>query len=101
MFSPRSPPYGRGMSQDFRTVTTAIDARAYVSPSGERCRLMVGRVSGPWPEPRWSVELLNEQDVTPIPGVMAIVHVGNREMARAVYRERLVALRRMGWKRAE
>ena len=40
--------------------TTPIDTRIYVSPTGERCRLIVGRVTGPWIEPQWSVELLNE-----------------------------------------
>ena len=56
-------------------------------------------VKGPWPEPRWSIELLNDQDVTPIPGVMAIVHVLNRERARGIYRERLAVLKGMGWRR--
>ena len=37
--------------------TTPIDTRVYVSPTGERCRLIVGRVTGPWIEPQWSVEL--------------------------------------------
>jgi hypothetical protein len=88
------------MSQNFRLVTTPIDTRVYVSPFGERCRLMVARVGGPWPEPWWAIELLNDQDVSPIAGVMAIVHVKDREQARAIYRERLVALKTAGWRRA-
>ena len=56
--------------------TTPIDSRVYVSPTGERCRLIVGRVTGPWIEPQWSVELLNEHGMSPIAGQPAIQITG-------------------------
>lgn len=99
MFVVRSRGYGPPMSQGFRTITTPFDTRIYMKPKGERCRLVVALVNGPWPEPRWSVELLNDQNVSPIDGVMAIVHAKDRDEARVFYRERLAALRAAGWRR--
>ena len=71
--------------------TTPIDTRFYVSPTGERCRLIVGRVTGPWLEPQWSVELLNERGMSPIAGQPAIQH----GTARVSRRERPTA---SGWR---
>lgn len=84
-----------------QTTTTPIDTRVYVGPTGQRCRLEAGTVSGPWPEPMWSVALLDDRGMSPIPGVPAIQHHGTRQQARASYRQRLAALRAAGWKRVE
>ena len=88
------------MPPDHRLVTVPFDTRIYVSPSGERCRLVVALVKGPWPEPWWAVELLNDEGMSPISGVPAIVHVQSRERARGIYRARMVALKAAGWRRA-
>ena len=80
--------YGRSMPH----TTTPIDTRIYVSPTGERCRLIVGRVRGRG-EPHWCVELLNERGMSPIAGQPAIQHHRTRAQARVAYRERLAALK--------
>ena len=79
--------------------TTPIDSRVYVSPTGERCRLVVGRAPGPGGTRWWSVELLNERGMSPFAGQPAIQMRRTREEARVAYRERLSALRAEGWTR--
>jgi hypothetical protein len=90
----------RAMPRGSQIIHLPFDTRTYVGPAGERAQLVAALMLGPWPEPRWRVSLLNDRNVTPIPGVMAIVHVGDREMARRIYRERLMALKAAGWRRA-
>lgn len=87
------------MPPDDCLVTVPFDTRIYVRPTGERCRLVVALVKGPWPEPWWAVELLNDEGMSPITGVPAIVHVHSRELARGIYRARMVALKAAGWRR--
>jgi hypothetical protein len=53
-------------------------------------RISVGAVAG---------ELLNDQDASPIAGVAATVHGQDRELARQIYRARLMALKAAGWRR--
>lgn len=79
--------------------TTPIDTRVYVSPVGIRCRLEAGTVVGPWAKPMWSVALLDERGMSPLPGVAAIEHLCTREQARITYRQRMAALEAQGWKR--
>ena len=77
--------------------TTPIDTRIYVSATGERCRLVIGRAAGPGGSVWWSVELLNERGMSPIAGQPAIQMHKTREEARVAYRERFAALRAEGW----
>lgn len=84
---------------DSQVRTVPFDTRVYVDQAGHRCRLEAGIVHGPWPQPMWSVALLDGRGMSPIAGVAAVAHLGSREQARDVYRDRLAALRTAGWTR--
>ena len=82
--------------------TTPIDTRLYESPTGERCRLIAGRVAGPGGRQWWSVSLVRENGgVRPVAGQPPIQWHRTRERAREAYGERLAALKVEGWARVE
>ena len=100
MFPCSSLGYRVAILPDDCLINVPFDRRVNVSPSGERCRLIVSLVTGPWAEPWWAVELLNGQNVCPIAGVASTMYVQDRELARQIYRARLMALKTAGWRRA-
>jgi hypothetical protein len=86
--------------RDVLTPGEPLDVRLYRSPDGELARLTLDRVAAPGGQRWWAVSLVrDEDDVQAVAGQPAIVWLRTREEARAVYRERLAALRANGWVR--